>query len=756
MPPLKRDRPTIGVLVGWSMIRGKIPDLYTLSVLRGIQSAAALKQCNLLAAWGLGRITDPEAFYPAWPDVSPHSDFVPVGPWNTDGLIVFAPLRHQARTDYLQKLDKQGCPVLYIATGEKGPVVSIDNEAGIRQAITHLIDHGHRDIAFVAGDPVDLGDSASRLRAYQAAVDEFGLNADPRLVVPGFHRHSVGYEAAQQILNSGVKVTAMLASNDTSAIGAMQAIRDAGLKIPTDIAVIGFDDQADAIAQVPPLTSVHIPLPEMGEQALLLMLDHLAQGSPLESISIPPRLTLRQSCGCIPEAVSSAVDGQTRLQTFVSHPSALSDVQSIKEKLVEQMMAALPSKTRFTEGEQTRRMCTILVDSFYEGLKKGDVSYLQKPMIEFLHQLDITDGSIEPWQEFISVLRREMALLPLDWSQAPIRKMAEDLLHQARVAVSESAQRRDYRHHSEHEIAAQAVSELTAALSVTLDERQAVEFLESRLADVNIKHAWVALYQPEGSDPVAWSAIPNLGPDVPAHRFRTREFPPPGLYPLDEVLNLALVPIVFQDEPLGYVAFDGTNMEPYSLITRQLAATFKTARLYSQVLELSLTDSLTGLNNRRYFDIFLKNEVDRSRRFGSGLAVIMLDIDHFKNYNDTFGHPQGDKAIQFVSKCILSGRRSADAATRIGGEEFALILPDTKIGGALTVARKIRDAMNGHSDLESHLTLSLGISVLQGSDLEAQTLVQQADLALYEAKRTGRDRICIFQDGAVSTVVSPD
>lgn len=742
MSNLKRERPIIGVLPGWSVLAGRIPDGYLVSVLRGIQSAAHSKGCDLLLAWGLGRISDPGGIYPAWPLTGPNSDFVPVGPWNTDGLIVFAPLRSETRSSYLQKLSADGFPILYIATGEQGPMVAVDNEAGIRMAVAHLVEHGHREIAFVAGDPQDKGDSEARLRAYHVAVAEYDLSSDPRLVAQGGHQFERAYNATKEMIASGVKFTALVASDDSSAIGAMRAMRDAGLRIPTDVAVIGFDDQPDAVAQLPPLTSVHVPLPEMGEQALLMMLEHLKGRQQLESVRIPARLALRQSCGCIPNTISSAADGTARLTHLDKHAS----LQEIHQELVDAMVAVLPAKSRFQGEEKTRSICAVLVQDFHSSLKKGKPDRFQKSLTEFLHQLEVNDESIDPWQEIISVLRREMLFLPIDWQKPEIRQLAENLLNQARAAISESAQRRDYRHQYQQEIAAQTLSELTARLAVTLDERQAVEFLETSLAAVNVRHARVVLFEPEGDDPVAWSVILSPEAQAPALRFPTRSFPPPGLYPPGKPIDLALVPLVFQDESLGFVAFDGANLEPYALIARQLASTLKASRLYAQVLELSLTDPLTGLSNRRYFDLFLKNEVGRSRRFGSALAVIMLDIDHFKDYNDTFGHPAGDQALQAVAACIRDSRRGADVAARIGGEEFALILPDTQTDGAMAVAEKIRAAVSNLSGLERPITLSAGISVLVGNEVEAARLIQQSDLALYEAKRSGRNQTSLFHD----------
>ena len=750
MSKFNRDRPTIGILPGWSGLAGIIPDRYLASVLAGIQSAAHIRECHLLLAWGLGRVTDSSGTFPAWPVTSADSDFVPVGPWNTDGLIVFAPLRHEERSHYLQELSNQGYPILFIATGEREPMISVDNESGIRKAVAHMLDHGHRRIAFIAGDPNDKGDSELRLQAFYSAMRDYGLDIDSGLVIQGWHTYAGGYEATRNLIDSGSKFTALVASDDNCAIGAMKAILDQGLQIPRDIAIIGFDDQPDAVAQVPPLASIHVPLTLIGEQALTMMFDHITMNRRLESVRIPTRLIPRQSCGCIPQVVSSAGKGESQSPLLVSASKpADHEIQMIRKRLVNEMVAMLPHASRFPYGERTNRLCTSLIDAFYMSLKEGDSLHFQTTLMDFLYGLEIADDKMDPWQEIISALRREMTQLPVDWERAEIQRLAQDMLHQARAAISESAQRQDYRHQYQREIMSQALSELTARLNVTLDKRQAVAALDAHLATIGIRHVRVALFEPEADDPVAWSILLNSDLELPNHRFATREFPPSTLYPPDELLNLALVPLVFQDEPMGYVAFDAGNLGPCAIIARQLAATFKASDLHAQVVELSLTDSLTGTYNRRYFDLFLSNEVRQSQRFGHDLTIIMIDIDHFKQYNDSFGHPAGDRALQFVVTCLHKGRRNADVLARIGGEEFALILPETGIAGALDVAERIRAAMKDSSDLKHPLTLSIGISTLHGGDFGADMLIQQGDLALYEAKRTGRNRICVF-DGKSS------
>src|SRR5207245_1459687 len=129
----------------------------------------------------------------------------------------------------------------------------------------------YRRIAFIAGYETDASDSGDRFSAYQSALREFGLEADPALVAYGLHSLDGGRLAMRRLLDSGVAFSAVLASNDESAIGAMEVLREAGRRIPEDVALIGFDDWLEAAVQTPPLTSVHYPLFEAGYRSFELV-----------------------------------------------------------------------------------------------------------------------------------------------------------------------------------------------------------------------------------------------------------------------------------------------------------------------------------------------------------------------------------------------------------------------------------------------------------------------------------------------------
>lgn len=170
-------------------------------------------------------------------------------------------------------------------------------------------------------------------------------------------------------------------------------------------------------------------------------------------------------------------------------------------------------------------------------------------------------------------------------------------------------------------------------------------------------------------------------------------------------------------------------------------------------LELELTrqahlDYLTGLSNRRHFMLQGEVELSRAIRYGTPLSVLMLDIDFFKKVNDSYGHQVGDAVLQALSKVCQDTLRQVDVAGRIGGEEFAVILPETEAEEALEVAERLREAVAKAEvtmsvGLPIHFTVSIGVTTLHDQNVNIDMLLNQADKALYEAKETGRNKVCV-------------
>ena len=215
-----------------------------------------------------------------------------------DGLILLAPDEESIET--VERVRRR-LPVVLL--NPRAPVagchsVGIANYAGARLAVQHLLDLGHRRLAFIAG-PEGNGDAEERLRGFRDALGEGGLDPDQALVLPGDFREMTGMEACAPILEAAVRPTAVFAANDSMAIGLLRALHGAGLQVPRDMAVVGFDNVAMAGFLNPSLTTIHVDACGLGRQAVQLMLQAIEGDDDAPSIQtvIPTTLKIRESCG---------------------------------------------------------------------------------------------------------------------------------------------------------------------------------------------------------------------------------------------------------------------------------------------------------------------------------------------------------------------------------------------------------------------------------------------------------------------------
>jgi diguanylate cyclase (GGDEF)-like protein len=217
------------------------------------------------------------------------------------------------------------------------------------------------------------------------------------------------------------------------------------------------------------------------------------------------------------------------------------------------------------------------------------------------------------------------------------------------------------------------------------------------------------------------------------------------------------VPLRSKGRMLGVMNFNRPRLDAFSpqeirlaeAIAAQAALAIANARLYQQTLELSFTDPLTGVPNRRQLFLRLENELSRSLRFGEPVSVLMIDLDLFKRINDAHGHTVGDGVLRGVALALRRSVRKIDIVARYGGEEFCVVLPRVGKPEALEVAEKLRRAVaaasmpgpEGHSPLS--VTISVGVATLGIDAEDVAGLIEKADGALYEAKRLGRDRVAM-------------
>ena len=223
-------------------------------------------------------------------------------------------------------------------------------------------------------------------------------------------------------------------------------------------------------------------------------------------------------------------------------------------------------------------------------------------------------------------------------------------------------------------------------------------------------------------------------------------------------------PLVAQGETLGvlFVEFRGEDaaraIELHGEAMRQLmqltAMAHASLELRRRLENQSIRDSLTGLFNRHFMQIALDRELARCIRRKGSLAVLMIDVDHFKNFNDRFSHAAGDTVLKEVARALREAVRNEDVACRYGGEEFTIILPDITFHAAYEKAEKIRNAVQSlqtrlENALFAEVTVSVGVAVFPEHGMTSDALLRQADAQLYRAKDEGRNRVCMHGAGVI-------
>ncbi len=226
----------------------------------------------------------------------------------------------------------------------------------------------------------------------------------------------------------------------------------------------------------------------------------------------------------------------------------------------------------------------------------------------------------------------------------------------------------------------------------------------------------------------------------------TKYFVTAPLKAKDKVVGVVLADNIFTQKPITKADVGMLN-----LFANHAGLAIENSRLYEETVYLSNTDWLTKLWNHGHFQVALSNEIARAREAGMPLSLLMIDIDDFKNYNDRFGHVAGDFIIKEMAKILIEASRKKDYVCRYGGEEFAIILPQTTREDANHIAHRLREKVTQHNfPNQEHqprkvFTFSCGISTFPKDAIDKDNLIKNADSALYKAKKEGKDRIMMFE-----------
>jgi diguanylate cyclase (GGDEF)-like protein len=227
---------------------------------------------------------------------------------------------------------------------------------------------------------------------------------------------------------------------------------------------------------------------------------------------------------------------------------------------------------------------------------------------------------------------------------------------------------------------------------------------------------------------------------------------------ITQTFDFVLVPVITDDAVIALMRLSRPSKKPFTAdelrfleaVANQTALALERVKLIAFLENLSITDALTGIANRRHFEWRLSEEIERARRYKYPLSALMLDLDHFKQVNDNYGHQIGDIVLQQVAQRLRRILRRTDFLARYGGEEFIVLAPQTPADRALILAERLRQVIAESpipvaDNLQIHITISIGVAVFPNHAQNESELIGAADAALYKAKQRGRNRVCMFE-----------
>jgi diguanylate cyclase (GGDEF)-like protein len=677
-----------------------------------------------------------------------------VDPGLADGVLLWgAQLCHHATEEALRRqISRFGeRPVVSLGPPLEGAhSLMADNRSGTEALVRHLVDeHGIRDIAyFVSDSGLPLAEAEERYRGYRDGLESRGIAFRPELVVTGqdidavteragfqeaFDYRTWGVVAFEYLtsgrgLRAGRDFRAVMVRDDRDALKVMGHALKMGLRVPEDLAICGYDD-IEAAAHAPsPLTTVRQDFSLQAEKAVEL-LDSLMRGEPAtghQSMDIN-RPVVRESCGCPNRYARRFSEGGLCPQGDGSSPrdiamkSVRDCVESGSDPLESLAMSVLRSKRCMEDGDEDSAIA-------WMGAIPEAADYIVRAQRHRFHQSAMGDLRLA------NLHRNILSSYRLANVFASLAETLPGLgMPSCRIVVFEDGEK---------------PLEGQGRLIYAYPE------------------GFMARSPASGSRPVSPGLL-ACGPGM------LSEFPP-GFH-IATLLH-------FAGQRIGYALFGVGDADPglpaavSSSVQMALSGSFlfssldqKRAELekaYAEIVELSNRDPLTGLPNRRAMQNELakeKRRLDRYRGMGApSFSLLFIDLDNFKYYNDSFGHEAGDLALKHFSALVTSLIRMTDIASRFGGDEFLIILPQTDSAGAAILAGRILESLASKRGFEEELSRGLGARLrippewrlgcsigiaAYSPDEDIDRILREADAALYRAKAEGKNRYKLSDGG---------
>ncbi len=476
-------------------------------------------------------------------------------------------------------------PVANIAFDVRAALTSItvDNHAGMRAALTHLIEvHGCRQIAFFRG-PDNYKDAVPRYAAYADTLTAHGLPLRPELVFQSETLDwspAAGREGVQTLLARGVTFDALAAANDNMALTALDELQQRGVRVPYEVAVVGFDDAQEAQTCTPPLTTVRQPLAHMGRTALEALVAH-TRGRPVQrAVTFAPELVVRRSCGCFSEAVVRGEAGPAPV--WLRRAAGRLDLTGPGTRLARRR----PGLATLATPEIDAESLGALLAALQANLAPHGGGALLAAVDELARRRLEQHLPMAALQDALSGLRREgvRALA----GQPGLLARAENLWHQARVFVNDLVLQEQTQARQQLARQTGVLRGISQAMGVTFELRALLDILARDLTALDIPSSYVALYAGAPEAPLsgvqlrlAWSGSQRLPAE--GERYPARALLPEAAWPRRRC-TLVLTALEFQREEMGFALFEVGPHDGavYEALRNQLSSSIKGALLFAE------------------------------------------------------------------------------------------------------------------------------------------------------------------------------
>jgi DNA-binding LacI/PurR family transcriptional regulator/signal transduction histidine kinase/ActR/RegA family two-component response regulator len=575
--PLTRA-PTFGVVVDW------LEDEYHSRILGGVVEAARESGVNLLCFVGA---ESHEAFrFGEQREVV----YDLVRSEGIDALVILAGrLGNNLGLGELARCREPHRPLPMSIIEERADGMTsilIDGEQALREGIRHLVEnHGYRRIAFLGGPEVNP-DAHVRVRAYREALTAHGLPSPDAYVAAGDFTYESGVDAVRVLLDErGATFDAIVVANDYMAFGVIDALRVRDIRVPRDVAIIGFDDVTEARDFAPPLTTIRQPLQQQGRLAVDALVRRLRGEQVDDVLILPAQLVIRRSCGCYSDGRRiSTIGSQTPTPTRPGADLTVDDALRLRRSRILEAMRAPVSGLLdgIPEGWEGG-----LLDALVAELRGGPAGLTER-VNSLLKETTESGATGNPWQPALSALRRE--LMPCLASDPIMRSRAEDLLEEARVLIGEAVADTMAQHRLMIERRTLALSDTAEMLSAAFDFESLGEALRECLPKLGVPSAYLVVHDGISSAGahVAFAYDPQRDSEaIEGLRDAAIQgtFVPDGLLPVDRNYAMVVQPLFFKDDPFGYAIFE---MGPvggtiYDALRRQISGALKVTLLIDEL-----------------------------------------------------------------------------------------------------------------------------------------------------------------------------